>query len=498
MAYPSAKDFSYDYAQFELIPDTTGPEIILYNPEQEMNTSSSSIIFNWTAIDYQENITCNLTIDGEVNKSNLDMSSGEAYNTTVDGLNEGRHVWYVNCTDAAGNTNFSNSRNFTIDQSEPYLISLEQPINNFNTSNHSIEFNWTAEDLYSEVMECFVSVNDTSTSDNVSCYNASTCSKTLNNIEPGSHAWNVSCYDSSGNLNQSGNKYFVIIEGPDNINIEILENGSLVINWSSVGAADNYSIYISDNYTEGFASTPNITGLSVLNYTDNDADEKFRRFYRISSERGEGEALSTLTVGKYEEELSEGLNMISLPFIIDNYDLENGTNNGYVPHLNNDCLVSLWRYEGANQFDRTDWVDGKFVPASGSEDFTSLNESEGYWIEANSSCTYTAAGKVLFEDTNITLSQGLNLVPWLVPERKELPTYSNPILINTTPANSVEAIDRFNSSTQRFEVTIHWLVGGTPWGWWPSANNTYFTFLNPVEGYYFDSSQQAEWIIDKP
>jgi|GEM_PF-1531032 len=498
MAYPIGKDFSYDYTNFELIPDTTGPEIILHNPEQEMNTSLSFIIFNWTAIDYQENITCNLTIDGKINKSNLEIKSGESYNTTVYNLDEGKHLWYVNCTDAAGNTNFSNSRNFTIDQSKPYLINLEQPANNFNTSNNSIEFNWTVEDLYSKVMECFVSIDNTYSSENLSCHNASICSKTINNIEPGFHSWDVSCYDSSGNLNQSSGRYFVIVEGPDNINIEILENGSLLINWSSIETADSYNIYISDNYTDGFASIPNITGLSVLNYTDNDADESFRRFYKVSSKRGEAEALSNITVGKYEIELKEGLNMISLPFIIENYELENGTNNGYKPYLNKDCLVSLWQYEGNNNFERTDWIDGKFVPASGSEDFTSINSTKGYWIEANSNCTYTTAGKVLFEDVNISLSKGINLVPWLIPERKELPTDGNPPLINTSPENSVEAIDRFNSSTQRFEVTIHWIVEGTPWGWWPSANNTYFRFLNPVEGYYFDSSQQAKWIISKP
>jgi len=498
MAYPSGKDFSYDYAQFELIPDTTSPQISLHNPEQEMNTSLNSVMFNWTATDYQKNITCNLTIDGHVNQSNLNVSSGNAYNISVDGFNEGKHSWYVNCTDAAGNTNYSNVRNFTIDRSEPYKITLEQPVNNFNTSNNSIEFNWSVEDLYSNVMECFVSVNGTLSSENVSCYNASSCSKTLNNIKADSHSWNVSCYDSAGNINQSSNKYFVIIKGPDNINIKILGNGSLLINWSSIGVADSYNLYISDNYSDGFGATPNITGLTTLNYTDNNADESFRRFYKISSKRGDAEALSDLTVGKYEQELNEGLNMVSLPFILDDYELENGTNKGYVPYLDNNCLVSIWRYERNNQFDRTDWIDGKFVPASGSEDFTSLNQEEGYWFETNSSCTYTTAGKVLFENKNITLNQGLNLVPWFSPERKKLPTYAEPILINTSPANSVEAIDRFNSSTQRFEVTIHWLIGGTPWGWWPSANNTYFTFLEPVEGYYFDSSQQSEWIIDKP
>jgi len=71
-----------------------------------------------------------------------------------------------------------------------------------------------------------------------------------------------------------------------------------------------------------------------------------------------------------------------------------------------------------------------------------------------------------------------------------------PVLINVTPANSVQAIDRYNSATDLFEVTIHYVISGTPWGWFPSFDNQDFLKLDPTRGYVFDSTQEANWTFD--
>ena len=59
-----------------------------------------------------DNISCNLIIDETV-ASSVNASNGSLTNITVTNINHGAHYWYVNCTDEAGNSNISESRNFT-------------------------------------------------------------------------------------------------------------------------------------------------------------------------------------------------------------------------------------------------------------------------------------------------------------------------------------------------------------------------------------------------
>jgi len=249
---------------------------------------------------------------------------------------------------------------------------------------------------------------------------------------------------------------------------------------------------MTDNYSAGFQATPNITGITQTNYTDITSNITTKRYYKISAVRSQAESFATQPVGKQNATLYSGFNLISSPFIYGNLDLYNGTNSGYNLTLNDSCLVSLWRYSNSG-FERTDWITDRFVPASGSENFTSVNNSKGYWIETNNTCEITYAGRVPVNNITIGLSQGYNLAPWTTVEEKTLPMNYDPVIINTNPQNAIQTIDRYNASTQQFEVTVHYLVGTTPWGWYPSYNNPGFTSLVPSEGYYFESQPASTW-----
>ncbi|MCG8407991.1 MAG: hypothetical protein MI923_22565, partial [Phycisphaerales bacterium] len=191
-------------------------------------------------------------------------------------------------------------------------------------------------------------------------------------------------------------------------------------------------------------------------------------------------------------DLQTGFNLISFPLRLQNQTLRNATNDGYEFALQPDCLVSLWRYN-ASGFERTDWDGSKFVPAAGDEIFTNLNMSRGYWLETNNTCELTTVGIVPQQDVNISLADGWTAAPWHSVEEKELPVDFDPILLKVTPNHSIETIDRYNATSGEFEVTVHYVISGSPWGWFPSFNNPQFRDMDPTMGYYFDTTPAAVW-----
>ena len=109
----------------DLIP----PSILLNFPSNGSNMSTTAINFNWTASDNLDtNVTCNLTIDGTVNASNITSLNNTPTNRSVSGFVDGNHSWNVTCWDHSNNTNTSQTRSFTIDTTPP-SITIVSPAN---------------------------------------------------------------------------------------------------------------------------------------------------------------------------------------------------------------------------------------------------------------------------------------------------------------------------------------------------------------------------------
>jgi hypothetical protein len=188
-------------------------------------------------------------------------------------------------------------------------------------------------------------------------------------------------------------------------------------------------------------------------------------------------------------------NLVSIPFKLNNWELNNGTNNGYNPPVQpSNCINSLWRYNASSEdWDRTDYIGGNWSPGTGDENFTILERARGYWFEVEQSCNLTFVGEVPTDNFNVSLFVGWNIRGWHSTNISTLPTYEeNPSPITTNPANAVDAIDRYNTNTDSFEVTMHY----DDWGWWPSYNNEDFTTIDPGVGYYFDVDPNADWSVD--
>ncbi len=421
-------------------------------------------------------------------------SSGESgtfyyvVNITTD-ITDWYSVYFVvnDTSKTSGSTDDSTYRIF--DVIKPYII-LNEPLQEDNLSIGYIIFNWTAVDNTNLNLSCDLLINDAI---NVSGITTQNNVSTTTNIEIGTSArynWSINCTDYDGNSNISETRNFTVIAGPLDIDINISsDNSSIEINWSAAQFAESYNIYITTNYTLGFSSTPNITGITDLNWTDINGFDSNRRYYKVAAVKGDTAALSTKTVGKHTNELIPTWNLISIPFNISEWLLYDGINGRDIFTQPGNCIMSLWRYNASNQsWERTDY-NGVWTPASGSENFLALEDGRGYWAEISSACNITFYGNVPVNNRSYNLETLWNMMGHYSSKDPLLQDESVMKPINVVPENSVEIILRYNTVANKFEVTVHY----PGYGWWPSFNNQDFIYLNPMKGYYFDNSQLATW-----
>ena len=127
--------------------DTVAPSIQLHYPEPGNITRNSSVYFNWTATDnLASTLECALTVDETV-ETTVNVSNGTAWNETLI-LSSGLHYWNITCTDLASNTNYSETRNFTVPAPDIYIESSYIQFNDTNPAeNKTITINATVENI---------------------------------------------------------------------------------------------------------------------------------------------------------------------------------------------------------------------------------------------------------------------------------------------------------------------------------------------------------------
>jgi hypothetical protein len=120
-----------------LLIDTLPPTIALNRPQN--NTAwGTNITFNWTANDSGTVITCNLTLDGVVNVSNIVGTSGVDFTRFVSDIPEGPHQWNVTCRDDLGITNTSLTYDFTVLAPDLIITTARVLFNNTNPGLNDI------------------------------------------------------------------------------------------------------------------------------------------------------------------------------------------------------------------------------------------------------------------------------------------------------------------------------------------------------------------------
>jgi hypothetical protein len=216
---------------FTVVDSKMPYSVVLNTPTNNSNSSSTTVNFNWTAIDnYDLSLTCNITIDSVVNVSNIESSNGTSTNYSIAGFTEGTHTWNITCIDNSSNTNTSITNTFTIDTTNPSILIVIPP-NNTNTTNTGIDINYTTSDTYLE--SCWYSndtmlVNTTLTD----CANLTTIT-----WANGQHNITIWANDSAGNENSSSITLTIDAVNPQ-ISITTPSNNT---NSSNTGLDINYT-----------------------------------------------------------------------------------------------------------------------------------------------------------------------------------------------------------------------------------------------------------------
>ncbi|MFC1742153.1 DNRLRE domain-containing protein, partial [Nanoarchaeota archaeon] len=197
----------------EITVDNTPPEIDLNFPPDNENTTSTSINFNWTATDtIDPSLTCNLTINGVVNASDIAAASGAFTNYTVSGLSDGTYSWNITCWDDTGNTNTSETRTFTVDTTPPE-IEFVPPTPNNGTYNTDQTINITANDTNPDTIIIYVNGTPVKTCGSSPCE--------YNLTEDGNYTVYGWANDTFGNTNQTEPRLIIIDKTPPLVDFEV-------------------------------------------------------------------------------------------------------------------------------------------------------------------------------------------------------------------------------------------------------------------------------------
>lgn len=191
--------------------DTKAPAVIQTYPAAGTYSNLNPIDLNFTATDVHTIINCTLRLNGQINGTIFNITSGSTYNFTFANLLERTYWWNVTCIDSFGFSNTSTNKNFTADRTNPTIF--------LNTTNNALfngttpSLNYTVIDNIDTRMTCNITVNGVVSDTNIASPNNTMMNRNISMID-GFKSWNVTCADDAGNINTSETRIFNVISGP--------------------------------------------------------------------------------------------------------------------------------------------------------------------------------------------------------------------------------------------------------------------------------------------
>ena len=257
------------------------PSIVF--PTNDLKTNQQPLHMNVTYEADRDNDVINISyyINGRLNQTQIKL------NTTFN-ASDGIYILNVSLFDNVTATSYSSNVtvNFTIDTVKPN-VTLNAPVNIFNTSNVNVTFNFTATDNIATSLNCSLYINGTINQTNTSTLNGTATLFIVNNIAENSYKWNVTCLDAALNSNTSERNFTIDITLPSinqisfspnstadvdpnvllNFTINTTDNGSavktVVLQYKQSGAG---------TFTNTTAQFDSTAGLYYANFTPDIAD----------------------------------------------------------------------------------------------------------------------------------------------------------------------------------------------------------------------------------
>ncbi len=217
LAYDQNSEGNWSSSNYTLTVETTAPTVTLIRPTNNTkNTSNRNIKFFYNVTDGLNIDNCSLIINNSVNQTNSSINKSIANLTFIQSLANADYNWSVNCSDNAGNIGASTTYNITVDvdQTAP-IVRLTSPVNNYNTSNYSVNLNCSLTDNKNLTNVSFYTNSTGSWALNYTATitgTSNSTNRTLDILKNGTFIWNCLAYDNAGNSAFNSTNYTFIIE----------------------------------------------------------------------------------------------------------------------------------------------------------------------------------------------------------------------------------------------------------------------------------------------
>ncbi|MBW2966947.1 DUF333 domain-containing protein, partial [Candidatus Woesearchaeota archaeon] len=184
------------------------PDITLNSPADSASSSDDPVIFNFSVnLQVASTATCQLIIDGEVNKTNTSVAdtTDTIFETTI---GDGTYAWNITCWENGnGAVDYSPTRTISVDTSPP-TVSIMDPQERTYTSS-AVPLNYVAYD-FSGVHSCWVTNTTGQNQSMPDCQNT-----TMTVSDEGNHTIILYANDTLGHLASEAQNFTVDLEPPN-------------------------------------------------------------------------------------------------------------------------------------------------------------------------------------------------------------------------------------------------------------------------------------------
>ena len=327
--------------------DRTKPSITLNSPANGNITSVSQPPFNFTVVDMDSNLSCELFIDGVGYGTSPALNNTPTVITANSTVPDGLHWWNITCSDEL-QSNTSETRNITVDTQTPSVHIMSPPDNNW-TNATSINFIFNVTDN-SATLFCRLFIDDVLADVNGTTLNNTPTTLTASPAE-GNLTWYVNCTDGAANTGQSTpqniyvdrTKPRIVLNAPPNNDVTTNVTPTFNFTATDLDTILNCELFI-DNIGYG-ATTANNNTPTTITANDSLTYTQHTWYVNCSDELFTNKSLERNITISANVSVDVGWNLLSL-YANDSYDSETlcqavsgctvvskFENQGYISHI---------------------------------------------------------------------------------------------------------------------------------------------------------------------
>ncbi len=262
-----------------IIPSLVNANVTRLYPLYLYNSSSSNLYNSSVSIINSNTIIWNSTLSGGYVEINLTFNSTNYNNTYNITLPNDKIIGVISLLT---NTPI----NITFDQNAPNLT-INSPIDNYNSSANSISFNFTATDDFHDILLCNLTINGTVNLSNIIAAGGAPQINTTS-LNTGTYYWNISCWDEGNKVNISITRTLTIdTTFPTTCtNITLIadtdNDGNIEINWSTDSDAGKYGIFRAATNSSSISSAARLINITGNFFEDNTSLHNTEYWYAVT------------------------------------------------------------------------------------------------------------------------------------------------------------------------------------------------------------------------